>query len=206
MTVRVGRLASMRTPWWSVLASERHLLAWALLVVAPCSPARAESAVAQLLKPLDLVAYASGTAPPHFSGGTLDTGRVSTSDLRGKVVLMNFWASWCAECRPEMPVLERLYRELAPQGFVVIGINAREKREAVRRYAGELGLTFPLVLDPDGKINALYGVVGIPTTFLVGRDGRAVALAVGPRAWASPPARALIQALLAEPGPRSGAQ
>ncbi len=127
-------------------------------------------------------------------------------DLRGNVVLMNFWASWCAECRLEMPGLERLHRELAPQGFTVIGINAREGREAIRRYASGLGLTFPLVLDRDGKINALYGVVGLPTTLLVGRDGRAVALAVGPREWASTPARTLIQALLAEPAPRPGAE
>ncbi len=105
-----------------------------------------------------------------------------------------------------MPVLERLHREFAPQGFAVIGINAREGREAIRRYASELGLTFPLVLDRDGKINALYGVVGLPTTFLVGRDGRAVALAVGPREWASPPARTLIQALLAESAPPPGAE
>ncbi len=75
-------------------------------------------------------------------------------------------------------------------------------RAAVRRYATELGLTFPLVLDPDGRINALYGVIGIPTTFVVGRDGRAVAFGVGPREWGSAPARALIEALLAEPASR----
>jgi len=189
-----------------VRPASRHLLAWALLVVTPCSFARAESAVTPLLKPLDLVDYASRAAPPHFSGSTIDSRRVSMRDLRGKVVLINFWASWCAECRPEMPVLERLHRELAPQGFAVIGINAREGSEVIRRYASALGLTFPLVLDRDGKINSLYGVVGLPTTFLVGRDGRAVALGVGSREWASTPARALIQALLAEPAPRPSAE
>jgi thiol-disulfide isomerase/thioredoxin len=179
----------------------RPLIAWALLVVMPGSAASAEPSVTELLKPLDLVGYASRTAAPHLSGGALDRQPVSTTDLRGKVVLVNFWATWCAECRPEMPVLEALHRELAPRGFVVIGVNAREERGAVHRYAVELGLTFPLVLDPDGRINALYGVVGIPTTFLIGRDGRAIAFAVGPRAWASPAARALFQALLAEPAP-----
>jgi thiol-disulfide isomerase/thioredoxin len=179
--------------------------AWALLVVASCSLAQAESTVASLLKPLDLIDYSTRPAPPHFDGHTVETRRVSLGDLRGKVVLLNFWASWCAECRPEMPVLERLHRELGPRGLAVVGINLREESQVVRRYAGELGLTFPLVLDPDGQITRAYGVVGLPTTFIVGRDGRAVALAVGVREWAGAPARALLQALLAQPatGPRA---
>jgi peroxiredoxin len=189
----------MRIRWWPWLA-------WGLLVVAPCGPARAESMAPSLLKPLGLVGYASRTTPPHFSGGTVDARQVSMTALRGKVVLVNFWASWCLECRPEMPVLQRLHGEFTPQGLAVVGVNAREKGEAVRRYAKELALTFPLVLDPEGKINALYGVVGLPTTFLVGRDGRAVAFAIGPREWGSAPARALFNALLAEPTPRPSAQ
>jgi peroxiredoxin len=176
-------------------------LALALLVVAPCGLAQAELAMAPLLKPLDLVGYPSRNTPPHFSGSTADARRLAIEDLRGKVVLVNFWASWCAECRPEMPAFERLHRELAPKGLVVVGVNAREERTAIRRYASELGLTFPLVLDPDGKINAAYGVVGLPTTFVVARDGRVIALAVGPREWAGAPARVLLQALLAEPSP-----
>jgi peroxiredoxin len=101
-----------------------------------------------------------------------------------------------------MPVLERLHREFAPRGLAVIGINAHEGKSAIRRYAKELGLTFPLVLDPDRRINALYGVIGLPTTFVVGRDGYAVAFGIGPREWTEAPARALIGALLAEATPR----
>jgi peroxiredoxin len=86
-----------------------------------------------------------------------------------------------------------------------MGINAREEAAVVRRYAKELDLTFPLILDPDGKINTLYGVIGVPATFVVGRDGRAVAFGIGSREWASAPARALIEALLAEPARRPGA-
>jgi peroxiredoxin len=86
----------------------------------------------------------------------------------------------------------------------VVGLNARESAAAAQRYVGTLRLSFPLVLDADGRINTLYGVVGLPTTFLIGRDGRAVALAVGIRDWEGAQARALLDALLAEPAPAAG--
>jgi len=192
VTVTPARPVPGWARWW-------FWLAWGLLVAAPPrGPARAESPVPALLGPLNLVGYPARTMPPQFRGGTVDAGDLSTTDLRGKVVLVNFWASWCLECRSEMPALERLHREFARRGLVVVGVNARESTEAVGRYAATLGLTFPLVLDGEGKIGALYGVVGLPATFLVARDGRAVAYAIGPRAWGSTPARTLIEALLAE--------
>ena len=184
------------------LAGRGLLLAGALLAVAVSSSASAEQpAVTALLDRLDLVGYRSGTKPPHFSGHTLDARPLSLTDLRGKVVIVNFWASWCLECRPEMPILEGLHREFAWRGLAVIGINAREDKQAVARYATDLRLTFPLVLDQAGTNNRLYGVIGLPTSFVLGRDGRAVAFGVGPRQWGSPPARALVEALLAEPAP-----
>jgi thiol-disulfide isomerase/thioredoxin len=184
------------------LAGRGRLLASALLVVAVWSSASAEQpAVTALLTRLDLVGYPSGTKPPHFSGHTLGARPLSLTDLRGKVVIVNFWASWCLECRPEMPILEGLHREFGWRGLAVIGINAREDKQAVARYAMELRLTFPLVHDQTGKNNRLYGVIGLPTSFVLGRDGRAVAFGVGPRQWGSPPARALVEALLAEPAP-----
>jgi peroxiredoxin len=160
--------------------------------------------VTELLKTLNLSGYAASTRAPGFTGLTTDGKTASLNTLHGRVVLLNFWATWCLECRPEMPLFERLHREFSAQGLRVVGINAREGIENIRGYVKELGLTFPLVMDLDGKINTAYGVVGLPTTFFIGRDGRAVALAVGPREWASVPARALIQALLAEPGAAKG--
>lgn len=136
---------------------------------------------------------------PEFVGQTLDRKTISLANLQGKVILLNFWATWCNECRSKMPMFERLHREFATQGLSVIGINARERTATVREYSKELGLTFPLVLDSRGEISAAYGVIGLPTTFLIRRDGQAVALAVGSREWASAPARALIQTLLAKP-------
>jgi len=163
-------------------------------------------ALPELLKALDLSGYPSVMQPPEFSGFTADGQRVSLAGLSGRVVLLNFWATWCLECRSEMPAFERLHRELSVQGLAVVGVNAREEITTMREYAKELGLSFPLLSDPTGKINSDYGVIGLPTTFLIGRSGRAVALAVGPREWTAKPARVLIQALLAEPvalkGPR----
>jgi peroxiredoxin len=175
-----------------------RLLAQGLPLIAVCGPASADRPpVASLLKALNLVEYRAGTVSPYFSGNTLDGRQFSTTDRRGKVVVMNFWASWCAACRPEMPALDRLHREFAARGLTVVGINAREGKAAVGRYADALGLTFPLVLDSDAAIDAGYGVIGLPATFLIARDG-AVGLAVGHRDWGSAVSRALIQALLAE--------
>ena len=171
-----------------------------LLVLASAGVAHAgPDQIAPLLKTLDLRAYAPATMPPAFSGHTPEDRDVSLAKLRGKVVVVNFWASWCLECRPEMPVLEALHRASGARGLAIIGVNVRETAPTVRRYAKELDLTFPLVMDPAGTINALYGVVGLPTTFVIGRDGRAVAFGVGPRAWGSAPAHALLDTLLSEP-------
>lgn len=180
----------LRPPW--------RLIAVVLLGAAVSSPAHADPAAASLLKDLNLVAYRPGTTPPDFAGPTLGGVPVSLASLRGRVVLVNFWATWCAECRPEMPVLERLHRDFGARGLAVVGINAREARSAVLPYAAQLGLTFALVLDPRGKNADLYGVMGIPSTFLFARDGRAVGFAVGPRDWGGAAARQLIGLLLAE--------
>jgi cytochrome c biogenesis protein CcmG/thiol:disulfide interchange protein DsbE len=198
-----GRAAAMRALRWSRLVGPGRLLAGGLLVGTLCASAGAEGPpLTSLLKSLDLRGYPAGTMPPPFSARTLDAREFSMADLRGKVVVLNFWASWCLECRPEMPVLERLHREFGSRGLAVIGINAREDPDTARRYASDLRLSFPIVLDPGGKINGLYGVIGLPATFLVGRDGRAVAFGVGPREWGGVSALALIEALLAEPASR----
>ena len=171
----------------------------AALMTALNASAAERPALAELLKALNASGYPSPMQPPEFSGVTADGQRVALASLQGKVVLLNFWATWCLECRPEMPMFERLHREFSAQGLAVVGINARERTSTIREYGRELGLTFPLIADPTGKINSAYGVIGLPTTFLIDRSGRPVALAVGPREWATAPARKLIQTLLDEP-------
>ncbi len=155
-----------------------------------------------LLRALDLGGYQHGERPPEFSGRTVDGRPLSLAGLRGRVALVTFWATWCPPCRQEMSLLERLHRGLTTEGLTVVGVNVREEASAILEYADALGLTFPLILDPQGEIQGAYGVIGLPTTFLIARDGRAVARAIGPRDWGGPQARALIRALLMEPGER----
>jgi peroxiredoxin len=199
MTPRVDPLKGRK---WVRIAAPARWLASGLLVAALSSLVGAEApTLAALLMRLELRAYPPGTMAPVFSGPALDARRLSIAELRGRVVLLNFWATWCRECRPELPVLDQLHREFAPRGLVVVAINVREGEDAVRRYTKELGLTFPVMLDRDGRIDRAYGVVGLPTTFVVGRDGRAVALAVGAREWGNASGRAIIESLLAEAAP-----
>lgn len=160
-------------------------------------------APAQLAR-LGLLGSLGGMLPPEFSLRTLEGKTVSLTALRGQVVLLNFWATWCLECRQELPALETLHRRFGPRGLAVVGINTREGPIAVRGYVRNRVLTFPLLLDSGGTVTRGYGVIGLPTTFLVGRDGRSAALAVGAREWASAAAVEIVEALLAaapgEPG------
>ena len=153
---------------------------------------------AGVLQRLGLAGYPPDTRPPGFSGATVDGHALSLESLRSRVVLLNVWATWCLECRAELPVLEQLHRDYASQGLTVIALNFREEPGTVRQYARGLGLTLPLLVDSVGAIAKSYGVIGLPTSFLIGRDGRAVARAIGPREWASVEARTLIESLLME--------
>jgi peroxiredoxin len=176
------------------------VIAIVMLIAAP-ETSRAE--IAELLRKLDLSTYPRATKPPEFNGRTADGRTLSLASLQGKVIVLNFWATWCKECLEEMPAFEQLHRKFSGQGLTVWGINSREGTSAIQKYGKALGLTFTLIVDSKGEINSAYGVVGLPTTFLIGRDGRAVGRGVGLRDWASAPARAIVQALLAEPVARN---
>jgi len=172
-----------------------------VLVVALRPLAGVPAPLGDLVTAFDLVPYTHYLRAPGFSAITTTAQPVSLTALQGQVVLLNFWATWCVECRPELTGLEQLHHALASRGLVVLGVNAGEDIKVMQRYARHLGVTFPLVLDPQQTISQRYGVAGVPTTFLLGRDGRTVALAVGIREWQSPAARRILDALLAEPAP-----
>lgn len=141
---------------------------------------------------------------PEFELPGLDGRRVGLRALRGRVVLVNFWATWCAPCREEMPALDRLARELAPRGLVVLAVNHQEDAEGVRAFVRELGLGLPVLLDAEGTVAERYRVRGLPTTAFVARDGTLVGVAVGYRDWAGVGARAYLDELLGARGAAAG--
>jgi peroxiredoxin len=180
----------------------KRAVSWILLVAWTLAASTAASAdVSSLLSALDLGGYAKGERPPDFVGHATSGSRVSMADLRGKVVVLTFWATWCPPCKPELAVFENLYRLHDAEQLAVVAVNVRESLPVVRGYAEAQGLTFTVVADLQGDIQRAYGVIGLPSTFLIARDGRAVARAIGPRDWLSAPFRELLQALVGEPVP-----
>jgi peroxiredoxin len=172
--------------------------ALALLTQAVAAPATARTDVSPFLAALELGGYGEHERPPDFTGRTPLGHTVSLGDLRGKVVVLTFWATWCPPCRPDMAALEHVHRSLGDERLAIVGVNVRERATVVRDYVDTLGLTFRVLTDEQGAIQASYGVLGLPTTFVIARDGRAVARAIGPRDWADPRFRALLRTLLQE--------
>ena len=127
-------------------------------------------------------AAARGDRPdaPAFALDSLDESRqVSLASLRGKAVVVNFWASWCFPCKEEAPHLEEVWREHRDRGLVVVGLDSKDFRRDARRFVERFDLTFPIAFDGDGGVSEAYGVRGYPETFVIDRNGRLVDAIVG---------------------------
>ena len=122
----------------------------------------------------------------------------SLSDYRGKVVFLNFWATWCGPCRFEMPSMETLYQRFKAKGLVIVAVNLQEDRNSVQRFVDEYGLSFPVLLDTTGRVGATYGARSIPTTYIVDRDGFVLAGTIGTREWDTEDYLRFFEKLLAE--------
>ncbi len=134
---------------------------------------------------------------PEFRLPSLTGGEIGLADFKGQLVLVNFWASWCAPCREEMPGLERLARRYRAQGLTVLAVNedGDDGRRAAR-FVARQSLGLPVVLDRDGAVATRYRATGLPVTFLIAPDGRLLATITGARDWDGPAAAALIESLL----------
>ncbi|HEU0012847.1 MAG TPA: TlpA disulfide reductase family protein [Longimicrobium sp.] len=150
-----------------------------------------------------------GTRAPGFSARDLGGRPVSLDQLRGQVVLLNVWATWCGPCRDEMPSMERLHRELGPQGLRIVAVSVDAAPGAVSRKGGQpggdvaefvkqLGLTFTIWHDPQGTIERAYRTTGVPESWVIDRDGVIQKKVIGATEWDSGPHPDLIRRLLRE--------
>jgi thiol-disulfide isomerase/thioredoxin len=147
-----------------------------------------------------------GSAAPNYTAVDMEGNRVSLDDLRGEVILLNIWATWCLPCREEMPSMQRLHERLGPEGLRIVAVSVDAELGRVDRsgnrggdvggFVHEYQLTFPIWLDPTGEIQRTYRATGVPESFLIDRNGVIITKVIGPDEWDSEANIELIRRLL----------
>ena len=171
----------------------RHM-AWLLLALVMALP---QAARGDAFKELDLVRPGRPMAAADFTVAGLTGQPLRLRDFKGKVVFLNFWATWCPPCKEEMPSMERLYRRYKDKEFTILALSIDSGGTApVGAFVKKLGLTFPIGLDTQMTVANQYAVRGLPSTFLIDRKGTIAAVAIGPRDWDGKAAHAAIESLL----------
>ena len=189
--------------WWADRFRRRLRPVAALALAIPLlAPSIAESiSSADPLASLNVQSLPQPIPAPVVALESPDGRSLRLEDLRGKVVFLNFWATWCVPCREEMPAMERLHRAYGEHGLVIVAVNFKESRAETQKYIKELGLTLGVALDPDGAAASTFGVRGLPVTFLLARNGRILWKALGSREWDNPAGRAYFEKVLDAPRP-----
>jgi peroxiredoxin len=142
----------------------------------------------------------TGSPAPNFTFPDLTGKKVSLSDYRGRVVFLNIWATWCPPCVDEMPSMEKLYKKFKGDQFEIMAVSIDgEGRKVVAPFMERLNLTFPALLDKKGKIKNIYGVTGIPESFIINKKGIIVKKVLGPIDWAKPVISRFFEDLLQSP-------
>jgi peroxiredoxin len=140
----------------------------------------------------------AGKPAPDFTAADTSGKQRRLADYRGKVVLVNVWATWCPPCRGEMEPLAQLYERYHGRGFTVLAVSVDENPKAVRSFLKKMPLPFPVLLDPESKVAAAYRVFAYPTSVLVDRNGRVAEIITGAREWLDPEFTARLEKLLAK--------
>jgi len=133
--------------------------------------------------------------PENIRFSDLKGNAVSLSDFKGKVIFLNFWATWCPPCRNEMPAMEKLHRSLRSENFAILAVGLKEPGKKIEDFFKKRELSFTALLDPTGEAAHQFGIASIPTTFIVNKNGELIGKAIGPRDWEGKTAVALFTLL-----------
>lgn len=139
---------------------------------------------------------AIGQPAPDFTLSDTKGKTWKLSDQKGKVVFINFWATWCPPCREEMPSMQKLYSDLPREKFEMLTILSNDDPLLANTFIARVGGTFPVLIDPDSLIATAYGLTGVPETFIVDKDGILREKFIGPRPWDSPEAKKMLDQYL----------
>jgi peroxiredoxin len=172
----------------------------------PAAPAERSAAATTLapstskldaaIRELDLVKPSRAKAAEDFTLPALNGGTFSLADQRGKMVLVNFWATWCPPCLEEMPAMERLWQKHKDAGFVLVAVSVDADPKKVVPFVTEHKLTFPIAFDTKMSVAEKYGVRALPSSFILARDGMLAALALGPRHWDNKASHRLVETMV----------
>jgi peroxiredoxin len=154
------------------------------------------SDVAEYLEALSILPPNNEIEALDFTVESLDGETESLNDYRGNVVFLNFWATWCGPCKAEVGDIQALSETLQDEDFVVMALSIQEQKKKVDKFMKSNNIDFPVYLDSDGAVAAMYGVTGIPTTYIIAPDGMIVGRAVGPRDWGGKESVELMRSLM----------
>ncbi len=139
------------------------------------------------LKPFEVEYPEASFIAPGFDLPSLTGGNYKLSDYQGKVVFINFWATWCGTCKVEMASMEKLYQTFKKDGFEMLTISVDKDMSLIKPFMEKYNLTFPVLLDPESKLaKGKYKTTGVPETFVVNQEGIIVYKAIGPDDWSTP--------------------
>jgi len=157
-----------------------------------------DKTLSRLFEEMGVVQIEPIAVPVEVTLPDLSGRQVSLSDFKGKILFVNFWATWCPPCREEMPSMQKLHARLKDKDFLIVAIDLQESAEPVKKFLNEYELTFMTLLDSKGETGPLFGINSIPTTLIMDKNGMIIGVAIGPRDWASKKSIALFEHLIAQ--------
>jgi peroxiredoxin len=171
---------------------------WGMMVHSASQPevSTKQTQIDRMFKKFGIIKLAGIAPPEDIELEDLDGNTVRVSDLRGKIVLLNFWTTWCFDCKAEMPSMEKLFQRFKGQNFAMVAVNLREPSQRVHDFYQKYKLSFTVLLDATGQSSIRYGIRSIPTTFILNQEGGLIGKVLGPRDWNSKQAIILVEHLI----------